>query len=214
MKRVFVLVFLLSVSVLMYGQAIEGTVESQRKQQPAAIIELPYAPDVVKAAMNDHLSKKGKSKGSDLKGFTTYRNTQTMQNDSANADMFFKIERKSRQEKSNTTVSLLVSTPPTEGTAASNLNYMNMEEAKAYLNELAPAIEAYKLELVIKEQNESLIKAESKLKSLVNDEADLEDKKKNIEKRLSDNKSEQQKQANEIENQKQKLATWVNQRKS
>ena len=213
MKRIFILLCMLCISVFMYGQAKEGWVESQKKQQPAAVIELPYAPDVVTAAMNDHLSKKGRSRATDIKGFTTYRNTQPMQNDSINADMYFKIERKSRQDKGTTVVSLLIN-EPAEGTTTDSLRYLKMEQAKAYLNELVPAIEAYNLELVIKDQNESLIKAESKLKELANDGKDLESKRAGIDKKIAENKVAQQKQTDEIEAQKLKLAGWVNQRKN
>ena len=211
MKRTFLLLCILSATIVMYGQATEGWVESQKKQQPAAILQLPYSPDIVNAALNDHLSKKGRSKSTDMKGFTTYRNTQPTQNDNVNADMYFKVERKSRQEKESTTVSLLVNSP--EGTSDS-ARYLAMEQAKTYLNELLPAIDAYKLELAIKDQNESLTKAESKLKSLVNEGKDLEDKRTNIDKKIADNKAVQENQVNEVEAQKRKLAEIVAQRKN
>jgi hypothetical protein len=195
-----------------HAQAREGWVESQKKQEPAAVLELPYAPDVVNAALNDHLLKRGRSKATDIKGFTVYRNTQPMQNDSMNADMYFKVERKSHNEKGLTVISLLVNTPPEGSTDSSR--HLAMDQSKAYLNELIPAIDAYNLELVIKNQNESLIKAESKLKSLVNDGKDLDEKRTNIEKRIADNKAEQQNQVNEIEAQKRKLADIVVQRKN
>jgi len=212
MKRTIILICLLFASVIMYGQARDGWVESQKKQQPAAVIELPYTPDVVNAAMNQHLSKKGRSRSTDMKGFTTFRNTQIVQNDSSNADMYFKVERKSRREKEITVVSLLVGTPP-EGTTTDTLRYLNMDQAKLYLNELAPAIDAYNLELLIKDQNVSLTKAETRLKTLVTEGADLLEKRASIDKKIDDNKAEQQKQMNEVEYQKSKLATSVNQRR-
>lgn len=212
MKRTFILLCMLSSTIVMYGQAREGWVESQKKQQPAAILELPYAPELVSAALNDHLSKKGRSKSTDMKGFTVYRNTQPMQNDTVNADMYFKVARKSRQEKGLTVVSLLVNGPA--GGTVESVRYLGMEQAKTYLNELVPAIDAYNLELAIKEQNESLIKAESKLKSLVDDGRDLDDKRTGIDKKIADNKAGQQNQVNEIEVQKRKLADIVAQRKN
>ncbi|HYE54173.1 MAG TPA: hypothetical protein VD996_04990, partial [Chitinophagaceae bacterium] len=190
MKRTIILICLLFASVIMYGQARDGWVESQKKQQPAAVIELPYTPDVVNAAMNQHLSKKGRSRSTDMKGFTTFRNTQIVQNDSSNADMYFKVERKSRREKEITVVSLLVGTPP-EGTTTDTLRYLNMDQAKLYLNELAPAIDAYNLELLIKDQNVSLTKAETRLKTLVTEGADLLEKRASIDKKIDDNKAEQ-----------------------
>jgi hypothetical protein len=96
MKRTIPVFSILLISVFGYGQAHEGAVQYQNKLQPDAVIELPYPPDVVDAAMSDYLSKKGKSRCNDIKGFVTFRNTQLAQNDSVNADLYFKTERKSR----------------------------------------------------------------------------------------------------------------------
>jgi predicted nucleic acid-binding Zn-ribbon protein len=187
-------------------------VSYQKNALSAAVIELPYAPDIVNAAMNDYLSKKGKSKGTDLKGFSTFRNTEALAYDSTNADLYFKIERKSRQEKNTSLVSLLLSSPKADMSTA-NIRYLNMAEAQDYLNGLVPAIDAYNLELKIKEQNEVIKKAETKYKSLVNDGEDLENKKTEIEKKIAENKQDIQSQGNEVEAQKQKLAAWVSTRK-
>jgi len=214
MKRTLLLLCMLFTAVLIVGQAKDGTVKFQRMQQPAAIIELPYSPDIVRAAMNDYLSKKGKTKGNDLKGFTTFRNTQLVQNDLANADLYFRVERKNNQENNNSTVSLLL-TAPKEGNAnVDNMHYLNMDQAKTFLNDLAPAIEAYNLEQQIKDQNDAVIKAESKYKRLTDDGTDLEKNRVSLEKKQQDNKQDQQTQITEIDNQKQKLAVLVGQRKS
>lgn len=212
MKRALLSFCMLLITCLIFGQAQEGTVEYQKSQQPAAVIELAYTPDIVTAAMNEYLSKKGKSKGTDMKGFTTFRNTQAMVNDSINADLYFKMERKSRQEKEVTVVSLLL-TEPIEGSATASMNHLDMSQAKTYLNDLVPAIEAYSLESEIKNQNESVARSESKYKSLANDGNDLEKRRATIEKNLEDNrqniqqnKNAQQTQMTEVENQKRKLA--------
>jgi hypothetical protein len=198
---------------LCYGQAQEGTVEYQKRLQPAAVIELPYPPSVVDAAMNDYLSKKGKSRKDNVKGFSTFRNTDPVQSDSINADLYFKTERKSRKEKEVTVISLLVM-PAEEQNNTSNLHYLKMDDAKNYLNELASSISAYNLEQTIKDQNDAVIKAETKYKNLVSDGNDLENKRAAIEKKIADNKNDQQQQLKEIENQKQRLSQWVGQRKS
>ena len=213
MKKIILFLSILLVSALVYGQAYEGTVEYQNQQQPAAIIELPYPPSVVNAAMDSYLSKKGKSRGSDIKGFNTFRNTQALQNDSVNADLYFKTERKSRKEKEVTMVSLLVK-PVEQPTNGGNLHYLDMNDAKDYLNGLAVAIDAYNLELTIKDQNHAVIIAETKYKILTSEGSDLENKRSAIEKKIADNKNDQQQQLKEIENQKQKLTQWVSQRKS
>jgi len=96
MKKTILFFSILLISLLSYGQAQEGTVEYQKRLQPAAVIELPYPPSVVDAAMNDYLSKKGKSRKDNVKGF---RNTDPIQSDSINADLYFKTERKAGKKK-------------------------------------------------------------------------------------------------------------------
>jgi len=169
----------------------KGAVEYQKQLQPAAVIDLPYPPSVVNAAMDEYLSKKGKSKGNDIKGFTTYRNTQPLQNDSVNADLYFKTERKSRKEKEVTVVSLLL-TPADIQNSTGNLHYLNMNDAKDYLNGLAITIDAYNLELAIKDQNHAVIIAEAKYKILTNEAGDLDKKRAAIEKKIDDNRNDQQ----------------------
>jgi hypothetical protein len=213
MKKAILFFSILLITVFSYGQAQGGTVEYQKKLQAAAVIELPYPPSVVAAAMNDYLLKKGKSRGSDIKGFSTFRNTEPVQRDSSNADLYFKTERKSRKEKEVTVVSLLLM--PTEAqTNTGSLHYLSMDDAKNYLNDLALAIDAYNLELAIKNQNDAVIKAETKYKNLTNDGEDLEKKRSALDKKIADNKNDHELQLKEIENQKQKLTQWVSQRKS
>ena len=213
MKKIILFFSILLISVLSYGQAYEGTVQYQKQLQPAAVIDLPYPPSVVNAAMDEYLSKKGKSKGNDIKGFTTYRNTQPQQSDSVNADLYFKTERKSRKEKEVTVVSLLLA-PADVQTNTGNLHYLDMNEARDYLNGLAITIDAYNLELTIKDRNHAVIIAEAKYKVLTSEGRDLEKKRTTIEKKIADNKNDQQQQLKEIENQKQKLTQSVSQRKS
>jgi hypothetical protein len=131
-----------------------------------------------------------------------------------NADLYFKVERKSRQEKGSTLVSLLLTAPKEGDVAGAGLHYLNMEEAKAYLNDLVPAIEAYNLEQAIRQQNGAVIKAEARFKSLTSDGADLEQKKAAIEKRITENKMALQSQEAEVSLQKQKLSGMVGQRRN
>lgn len=214
MKRIFLLVPTFLISVLIFGQAQEGTVEYLKNQQPAAFIELPYETHIINEAMNDYLSKKGKSRVDDLKGFTTYRNTQLIGKDSVNADLYFKVERRNKQEKEVSIIYLLLTMPKESPVTVNNVHHLNMAQAKTYLNELAPAIEAYNLELLIKHQNESIIRSENKFKNLMDDASDLEKKRVTVENNILENKQNQKNQQSDLENQKQKLTVLIKQRKS
>ena len=213
MKTILLALCLICITNSLYAQAQAGTVRSNRSDQAAAVIELPYHPDIVKDAMNDFLSKKGKSKSTDLKGFTTFRNTQTLTAAADNADLYFKIERKSRQEKDISVVSLLLTEPDVNVPQGKGLRYLNMEQAKTYLNDLVPAIEAYNLEVRIKEQNQSVIKSESLYKTQLDNGKDLEEKRVSLENKMQENKADQEKHLTDVNAQKQKLTDLVNQRK-
>ncbi|RYZ62472.1 MAG: hypothetical protein EOO14_02165 [Chitinophagaceae bacterium] len=214
MKKFFsaALLFLLAHAAI--AQATESTVKVSRDLQPAAAIQLPYSPEVVSGALADYLSKKGRSKATDIKGFTTFRNLQASANTGENADLFFKVERKSRQEKGSTLLSLLLTAPKEGDVAGANLHYLTMEEAKAYLNNLVPAIEAYNLEQNIRQQNAVIIKAEARYKDLAADGVALDRKKLAIEKSITENQMALQSQEREVALQKQKLAGLVGQRKN
>lgn len=213
MKRTLLSLFVLVFAIISYGQATDGFVEYDKTQQPAAVIELPYPPGVVEDAMKDYLIKKGKSKANDIKGFSTFRNTQISLTDSMNADLYFKVERKSRKEKEITIVSLLLYPHNKDYVTTVKETHLSMEEAKVYLDQLVPAIEAYDLELQIKEQNGLVIKAESKYKNLVEDGTDLDKDRINIDQKIANNKDDQEKQNIELTKQKQALAQLVGQRK-
>ena len=214
MKKIYLLIPMFLISVLIFGQAQEGTVEYLKNQQPAAFIELPYETHIVNEAMNDYLSKKGKSRVDDLKGFTTYRNTQLIGKDSVNADLYFKVERRNKQEKEVSIIYLLLTMPKEGSVTVNNVHHLNMEQAKTYLNELLPAIDAYNLELLIKHQNESIIKGESKFKNLMDDASDLEKKRLTVENNILENKQNQKIQRSLLEIEKLKLAGLIKLRKS
>ncbi|MBC7903755.1 MAG: hypothetical protein H7Y27_10040 [Gemmatimonadaceae bacterium] len=211
MKRTIILFSMLLIIGAASGQARETTVENTAAKQEAAMIEVPYSPDMVTAAMNDYLTKKGRSKGTNIKGYTAYRNQNQASADSVNADLYFKVERKSRSEKETSIVTLLLNTPAVS--TAPNTAFLNMEQAKQYLNDLTPAIAAYGLEQEIKDLTESVSKAESKLKSLKNDADDLEKKRSSLENKMKENREDQEKQQAEVEKQRLKLAMVTGQRK-
>lgn len=206
----FSLVLLCSTTAL-FSQAHEGVVKYDSKLQPAAVLNLDYTEAIVTAALKDYLLRKGKSKAGDLKGFTTYRNTQATQNGTENADLYFKIERKSRKEKEQSVVYLLVT--PLAGTTSA-LHSLTMEEAKTYLNELVFAIADYSLEQDISNQNKLVVTAEAKQKKLLSEAADLEKKKAATEQKIADNKLLQQAQDQEVQIQKEKLAAMVGRRRN
>ena len=89
-----------------------------------------------------------------------------------------------------------------------------MEQAKNFLNNLVPVMEAYKLEMQIKDLNEIVIKEEKRSQALTSDGHDLLKKKNDVESKIESNKQNQLKQDAEVEKQKQALALLISQRKA
>lgn len=213
MKKIMFLLLLLLPASLLFAQAQEGVVAYQKTQQPAALIHLPYASDVVNAAMDDYLSKKG-TRSDQLKGFKTFRNTRLSGNDSVYADLYFKVTRMSRDEKDKTTVYLLVGMPNEDIAQRQPSHQLTVQQAKDVLDNLAPAIEAFNLEQLIKEQNDVVIKEEKKYIGLIHEGSDLNKRRSDIERKIIANQHDQEKQTTEVNKQKQALAQLVVQRKS
>ena len=211
-KMIFLSPLLLFVSFL-FGQAKEGLVTYQKKQEPAAVISLPYSTEMINMVMNDYLSKKG-SKASDIKGFKTYRNTRLMDNDSVSADLYFKIDPANTKDKVQSTVYLMVGVPNEDIANRNPGAQFNMEQAITFLNNLLPVMESYKLEVQIRDQNDLVIREEKKSKSITDDGLDLSKKKFDLDRKVEGNKLDLEKQNIEVEKQKQALALLINQRKS
>ena len=55
MKGIFTLAFILMMAVFTYAQpvAMDGIAEYQKKKMPAAVIELPYAAEIVEKAIEE-----------------------------------------------------------------------------------------------------------------------------------------------------------------
>jgi hypothetical protein len=211
MKKLFIAVCILLIAGTISAQAISGTVSFKQKNYSAAVIDLPYSADVVHSAMNEFLSKKGRSRKDDLKGFDVYRNTKLNTDQKLNADLYFKVETKNRKEKNNSTVSLLLERPETEMNGS--VNNMDMAQAKAYLDELAITIASHNLELMINDQNKAINKAESNYKETSDDGVKMKNKLVSLQKDIEENTKKQEAQLADVNLQKQKLSALVNQRK-
>jgi hypothetical protein len=208
MKSALLLASLLMVSSIVSAQAREAKIAYQRTQQPAAVIELPYAKNVVETAIENYLSSKG-AKGNESRGFKTFRNVRL--EDTISNDMYFKVERKSQNES---TVYLFLA-PVNENVAARSAETSyGIEQAKSVLNDLAPSAESSNLDLQLKEQQEEVSKAEKRLRSLMDDGAELSRRKANIEEKITENHQAQEKQKVEIEKQRQQLNVLMNKKRS
>ena len=191
--------------------AYEDKVDYQKKTQDAFAVEFPYPPSVVEDALVEKLEKMG-YKTKESKGFRNYKGAIIKSITAESMDYIFRVEKKSRKEKDETVVYMMV--------MKGDANMFPLigddvkSQAKAFLNDMAPYMEAYNLEVEIKDQQDVVDKAEKKLKKLQDDGDDLQKKLKKVQNDITDNQKDQDTQAKEIENQKQVLEAMKGKRKS
>lgn len=214
MKRIALLGLMIVLGYFARAQAYEGKAEHQRKAHTAAVMELPYPPDMAEEAIVEYMAQKGYKLSSSKGGLMTFKGVKLNSYNTDNNDIHFKVERKSRKEKDASIVQLIV-TKENESLASRIADdRAGIEDAKSFLTGMAPHFESHHLEKSIVEQDNSVKKAEKKMDDLVEEQQDLEKKIKNLQEKLAKNKKDQETQKTEIGNQKTILETLKGKRKS
>ncbi len=175
------------------------------------IIEFPYAPSVVEDAIIEKMEKMGYKK-KESKGFLVYKGAIISAISSEPADYMIKVERKSRKEKDESVVYLLMNRGE-ENIMTRSDAFVN-SNMKTFMNGMSPEVEAFNLEKEIQEQEALVIKAEKKFKDLKDDQETMEKKIKKLQEDLKTNDKDQQNQQKEIDNQKQILDAMKAKRKT
>jgi hypothetical protein len=182
MKK-FLLAMLVSTSLInnsAFSQAYEGAIDYGKKKQEAFVIDYAFPPEAAENALAAKMEKLGykpkEEKGflNKDKGFKIYKSAYITEANSASLDYLFKIERKSRKDKDETTIYMIMQKDGSN--IKSSMTADNVDRAKAFLNNLRPNVEAANLELQIKAQEDVVVKAEKKLNLLKTDQVDLEKK--------------------------------------
>lgn len=127
------------------------------------------------------------------KGFIVFGDALLTDVSDERYDYIVKVDRKSRREKDETTLNVIISRKGED--MIPNLDAQTIGRAKLFLTNLIPDIEEASLELQIKAQDETVVKAEKKFK-------DLQDEKADLEKKLKKNAEDLEKQQKEIESQR------------
>jgi len=210
MKRLLIVLLSLITAIISSAQSYEGTIEYDKKDRKATIIEFPYAPSVVENAIIEKMENLGYKK-KQSKGFLVYKNAVIKAISSEPADYMIKVEAKSRKEKDESIVYLIMN----EGEESITLKdeALLIGSMKIFLNEMSPHVEAFSLEKGIQGQEASVAKAEKRLKDMKEDQEIIEKKIKKLQEDLKDNAKDQEKQLKEIKNQKLTLETMKGKRK-
>jgi hypothetical protein len=186
------------------AQAYEGSVQYDKKKQPALVIEYAYPAQAVENAFVRRMEKLGyrpkEEKGilNRDKGFLLYKNAYITDISKDKMDYILRVERKNRKENEEAVLYLVLQQDGVN--ALDKLDSYDTGRAKSYLNNMLPDIEEANLELQIKAQEEVVTKAEKKLKGLQEDKLALETK-------LAENVKSQDETLKDIEAQKASLET-------
>ena len=187
------------------------TVEYQKINRQAVVNEIPFPEKTIRDAINNKMELLG-YKGKDSKGYTVYKSVRMPELGNEAYDLYFMADRKSRREKENSTLTLMLSKGFDSFVAdSSDSNLMN--NAKKYLDSITNVIAAYDLEQQIIAQEDAVKKADKKSANLIDDGVSLEKKRKNIEQDIADNRKNQASQLVEVEKQRQILIVLRSKRK-
>jgi hypothetical protein len=190
-------------------EAHQGQVEYEKEKQEAFIMHYAYPPEAVENAILQKLENMGykgkieKGMFNKDKGFRVFKGAYITDISDHSMDYILKIEPKSRKDKDETTVYLIIQKDGRN--AIKSFSELENHRAKTFLNDLLPDVQFSHLDLQIRDQEAAVAKSEKKLKSLQDDQKNLEDKIKKLEKDLVENEEQQMSTLKDIEKQREAL---------
>lgn len=197
MKKLAAFLLICCMYITTNAQSTIEKVNYQKAEHEAIVNEIPFPEKTIMNAIDNKMQQLG-YKGKSSKGFTVYKAVRLTQLGGGEYDLYFSADRKSRRNKDNSTLTMLVSTG-NDVFATANDNASLMDNAKHYMDGITDMIAAYDLDQQVAAQIEVVDKATKKYNSLVDDGKSLEKKKKDIEKDIENNKKDQENQLKEIE---------------
>ena len=211
MKKFFLVISLSLAYFFSFAQSRSSKVDYQKESRPAIENDVPFSAKTVEKAIEDTFSKMG-YKGTTSKGFTVYKGVQMPQLGSDAYDIYFMVDKKSRKDNENSTVTIMIS-KGFDAFISESSDGKVFGKTKDYLDSLRNTVAVYDLEQQIIAQEDEVKKADKKNDNLQEDGKDLVKKKRKLEEDIEDNIKGQEKQARELEKQKQILETLKAKRK-
>ena len=211
MKYVVTFIFSVALYATAAAQSRTASVEYLKINRQAVVNEIPFPEKTIRDAIDNKMGQMG-YKGKDSKGFTVYKGVRLPQLGTDSYDLYFMADRKSRKEKENSSLTLMIS-KGFDSFVSDSADSRVIENAKIYMDSIKIMVAAYDLEQQIMAQEDAVKKADKKNANLIDDGISLEKKRKNIEQDIADNKKNQANQLAEIEKQKQILETLRSKRR-
>ena len=191
MKSLFIAIGFLFLSGFAIGQAQDGTAELQKTvtHPPAALIYLPYSPEVVRKAFASYLSETNDKDLNHAKDYLLSSQTLIVRNNKTYADMRFVIGLKDNKSSNESVVYLKLNPESNNEPDEETATRFDMQDAKDYLNNLAMAIKPYASELQLKLQQKNLSAARDKSSSLIAEGDKLEEKRRKLQSQIGENEN-------------------------
>ena len=202
---------LLTIVVSASAQAYESSATDDKKKQKTVSMDYSHSQEAVENAVLKKMESLGfrakveKGLFNKDKGFIVFSDVLLDEVTDTRYDYIVKVERKSRREKDETTLNVLINKNGEDVIPA--LDGQTLGRMKLFLTNLIPDIKEAALELQIKAQDELVIKAEKRFK-------DLQDEKADLEKKLQKNADDLERQQKEIEAQRVLLEEMKGRRRS
>ena len=217
-KAILLLLTLFAFNLVILAQAYDGSVEYDKKKQVAIVIEYSYSSEATEGAFLQKLENMGyrpkEEKGlfNKDKGFKVYKGIIISDISDASMDYIINVDRKSRKEKDASVLQLIILQNGNNMAAATDNDVA--KNAKTFLNNLLPNVEAFNLEIQIKAQQDVVTKAQKKLKTLQGDKDDMEKKIQKLQDDIKQNIKDQEETQKDIENQNKALDVLKGKRKA
>jgi hypothetical protein len=186
--------WLAGVSVLwgpaLFAQAYIGQVERQKVSQAAAAIRLPFGEGAVEDALKAYFTGKG-FKASDAHGWILYRGVPLDSVDKDGSDLYFVTAMPDRKIKDLTVLSV-VPAKKTQGNGNGMfVDSSRLDQARAFLDNLAPFVQAYGTGVQVSTREDALKKSQKKMNDLLNEQEDLNKRLRRLQSDLDQNKTDQ-----------------------
>ncbi len=212
-KTFVILMCFLAVKTTASSQAAYSTITINQKPQPGLILQLPNNTELAEGTILQKLKETGYSpetkgalfwKKNKQDGFYVFNGIQLPELSNQKVDMYFKVDRKSKKQKNESTIYMLVS-KGYDNFISPEADSATYAAATTFLNGFLSGTASYSLNLDIIEQDKTIKNAEKKLSNLKDDEKDIMKKIEDLQADLVKKKNDQLLQEAEIATEKIKL---------
>ncbi|MCK9613145.1 MAG: hypothetical protein PHR81_07800 [Bacteroidales bacterium] len=210
-KLIILLIGITAISRFAFAQSIEGRAEFDKTDYPAVVGEFAFTSDVVEDVIVADMKEKGFKKYNNKKGYMIFEGIQFTQISPKAINFYISIQEK-KKEKEKTIVTFLLSLGLTNFIGSGEDPSM-INNAKTYMNELAPKFVAKKLDNDIEAQQKVYDKAKKDYEKLISEGESLVKKKADIENDIVKNKADQEIQKALMDKENTNLQNLLNQKK-